>query len=89
MLDAANYAKREWDKVTDETIKNGFIWVYLKISLESAVVETFDNNNFFDLNIRATEQAINEFVAINDQSSDLFQDDIIEESNFFLKKSKQ
>ena len=52
-------------------------------------METFENNKFFDLNIRATEQAINEFVAINDQSSDLFQEDIIEESNFFLKKSKQ
>ena len=25
LLDTANYAKEEWDKVTNETIKNAFI----------------------------------------------------------------
>ena len=44
LLDAADYFKKEWDKVTDETIKNSFIKADLTISLDSAVTETFDNN---------------------------------------------
>ena len=59
MLDAAKYAKKEWDKVTYETIKNFFIKADLRISLDSAVTETFDINKtlrlFKNLNITATE----------------------------------
>ena len=45
----------------------------LKISLDSAVTEIFDNNEFLNrfkqFNVTATEQDINEFVDINDESS--------------------
>ena len=49
----------------------------MRISLNSAVTETFDNNKllklFKNFNITATEQDINEFVAIDDESSYFFQ----------------
>ena len=58
LLDAVNYAKKECDKVTDETIKNSFIKADFRISLDSAVTETFENNeflkNFKNVNITAT-----------------------------------
>ena len=40
LLDAANYAKGECDKVTDETISNLFIKADLRISLDSAKPKT-------------------------------------------------
>ena len=93
LLEAANYAKEEWDKVTDETIKNTFIKADLRISLDSAVTLTQDNNKFLkffkSFNITATEQDINEFVAIDDESSHWSQEEILEEANFFLKNGKQ
>ena len=53
-----NYAKKECDKVTDETIKNSFIKADFRISLDSAVTETFENNEFLkkfkNVNITAT-----------------------------------
>ena len=86
LLDAANYAKEEWDKVADETIKNVFIKADLRISLGSCVTEIFDNKEFLKLfknfNITATKQDINECVAIDDKSSHLFQEEILEEANF-------
>ena len=48
LLDAANYAKEEWDKITDETIKNAFIKADFSISLTNAVTETFDNNKLLN-----------------------------------------
>ena len=36
-LDAANYANGEWDKVTDESIKNELSKAGLRISLDNAV----------------------------------------------------
>ena len=39
LLDAANYAKEDWDNVTDEAIKNAFIKADLRIILDSAVNE--------------------------------------------------
>ena len=60
LLDAANYAEERWDKVTDENIKYSFIKVDLGISLDSAITETFNNNELFKLfknfNITATKQ---------------------------------
>ena len=54
--------------------------------------ETLDNNEFLKLsknfNIRATEQNINEFVAIDDENSRVVQEEILKE-NLFLKSSKQ
>ena len=46
LADAANYAKEEWDKVIDEI---AFIKADLRISLDSAVTETFDNNKLLKL----------------------------------------
>ena len=40
LLDAADYVKEEWDKVTDETIKK----TNVRICLDCAVPESFDNN---------------------------------------------
>ena len=78
LLNAANYAKEEWDKVTGETIQNTFIKADLRISLDSAVTETFHNNKLLKLlknfNITATEQDTNELVAIDEESSNLFQE---------------
>ena len=58
LLDAANYAKEEWDKATDETIKDAFIKADLRISSDSAVTEPFDYNKplniFKSFNITAT-----------------------------------
>ena len=86
LLDAANYAKEEWDKlVTDEIIKIAFIKSDLRISLESAFTETFDNKKllkvFKNFNITATRWDINEF---DEENSHLF-----EEANCFLKNNKQ
>ena len=72
------------DKVTDEIIKNAFIKANLRISLDSAVTKTFDNNEFLNIfnnfNITATELDIIEFVAIHDESSNFFQDAILEKA---------
>ena len=61
----------------------------MRISLDSAVPEIFDNKDFLKLfknfNITATEQDTNEFVAIDDESSHLFQGEILEEVNFFFE----
>ena len=62
------------------------------ISLNSAVTEIFDNNEFIKLfknfNITAAEQDIDKFVAIDDKSSHVFQKEVLEEANlFFLKNS--
>ena len=52
----------EWDKVTDEAVKNFFIKADLRISLDSAVTKTFDNNKilklFKNFNVKATERDI-------------------------------
>ena len=57
----------------------------MRISLDSAVIETFDNNKLFmNFNITATGQDINEFVAINDETSHLFQEEILEEKQAFF-----
>ena len=65
LLDAANCIKKEWDKVTNETIKNAFIKADLRKNLYSDVTETFDNNDFLKLfkkfTITATKQDMNEF----------------------------
>ena len=76
LLDAANYVREERDKVADETIKNSIVKVDLRISLNSAVTETFDNNKllklFKNFNITATEQDIYEFVANDNKSTHAF-----------------
>ena len=88
MLDAVIYTKEDWDQVTDETFKNAD----LRISLDSAVSKTFDNNKllklFKNFNITATEQGNNEFdqeTAIDEQSSHLFREEILEKANLFLQ----
>ena len=82
LLDAANYAKEVWN------YKNNFIKANLRISLDSTVTDTFDNNkllkHFNNFNITAIEKNINEFVAIDEESSHLFQEEILEEANRFL-----
>ena len=64
----------------------------MRISLDSGVTETFDNNEFLKLfknfNITATEQDVNEFVAIDDECSHLFQEEILEEANLFLEEQQ-
>ena len=85
-----SYAK---DKVTDENINNAFTKVDLRISLDSSVTETFDNNEFLKLfknfNITTTEQGVNEFAAIDDESSHLFQEEILEEVKLFFQKNNK
>ena len=58
LLDAANYGKEEWDKLTDETVKNAFMKADLRICLDRAVSETFNNNKLLEIfknfNITAT-----------------------------------
>ena len=53
----------------------------LRISLDSAVTEIFDNNKLLKViqnsNITATE------LAINEESSHLFQKEILKEANIF------
>ena len=64
-----------------------------RISLYSAITETFDNNEFLKLfwnfNIEATERDINEFVAIDDKSSHLFKEEILEEANLLFFEEQQ
>ena len=66
---------------------------YIEISLDRAVTESSDNNEFMKLfkkfSITATEQDINEFVAIDDKTSNSFHEEILEEANFLLKNNKQ
>ena len=51
--------------------------------LDNVVTETFDNNEFIKLfknfNITATEQGIDEFVIIDDESRHVFQENVLEE----------
>ena len=49
LIDATNNAKEEWNKVTGETIKNAFMKADLRIRLESAFTDFFDNNEFLKL----------------------------------------
>ena len=55
---------------------------HLKLILDGPVTETFHNNKFLKLfmnfNIRATEQDIDEYVAIDDEGSHVFQAEILE-----------
>ena len=46
LINAANYTKEEWDKITDKTIKNAFIKADLRMFLNSAVTDTFYKNEF-------------------------------------------
>ena len=65
----------------------------MRINLNATVTDTFGNNEFLKpfkkFNIAATEQDINEIVVIDDKSSHLFQEEILEEVNLFLNTSKQ
>ena len=65
----------------------------IEISLDRAVTESSDNDEFMKLfknfSITATEQDINEFVAIDDKTSNLNHEEILEEQTFFLKNNKQ
>ena len=58
----------------------------MRISLDSVVTETSDKNKclkrFKNFNITATEQDINEFVAIDNESSHMFQEKILEKAKF-------
>ena len=60
----------------------------MRISSYSTVTETFDNNEFSKLFlnfiISATEQDIDYFVAIDDESSHVFQEMTLEEANIFF-----
>ena len=42
---------------------------------------------FKNFNITPTEQDINEFITIDDGSSDLFHEEILEEANLFLEET--
>ena len=69
LLDAANCAKDKRDKgINYTTIRNAFMKADLRISLDSAVKETFKNIEFLKLfknfNITSTEEHINKFVAV-------------------------
>ena len=65
----------------------------MRINLDSAVTQIFDNNVFLkcfkNFNITVTEKNIDEFVAIDDESSHVLKEQILEETNRFLKNSKQ
>ena len=43
---------------------------------------------FKNLNITATEQDIDEFVAIDTESTHMFQEEILEEANFFFEEQQ-
>ena len=64
----------------------------MTINIDSAVTETFHNNKYFksfnNFNITATEQDIDELIAIDDEISHVFQAEKLEEANLFLKNSK-
>ena len=62
----------------------------MRISLDSGVTETFDNNEFLKLfknfNITATELDVNEFVAIDDECSHVLRRDIKRIKPFFYEQ---
>ena len=68
-LDAANYAKEAWEKVTDNTIKHFFIKAGLRINLNNAKSNSFKNDEFLklfqNLNIKVTVEYMDEFVTID------------------------
>ena len=59
--------------------------------MANVVTQTVENNKFLkcykNFNITATEQDIDEFVAIDNESTHVFQKEILEEANLFLKNS--
>ena len=61
----------------------------MRICFYSSATETFDNNEFWKLfknfNITATEQDIDEFVAIDNETTHVFQEEILEETNLFFR----
>ena len=65
----------------------------MRISLDKAITKTVDHNEFLNIflnfNITATEQDIDEFLAIDNESSHVFQEEIIDEANcLFVKTTK-
>ena len=62
----------------------------MRINLDSAVTQTVANKKLFkNFNITPTEQDINEFITIDDGSSDLFHEEILEEANLFLEETNR
>ena len=66
----------------------------MRICLYRAVTETFDNNKllrnlivFKNFNITEIEQYINELVAIYKESSNFFQEEILEETFFYEQRT--
>ena len=59
--------------------------------LSQRPLTTMSFGNFLkNINITAREQDIDEFVAIDDENSHVFQEEILEEANsFFLKNRKR
>ena len=59
----------------------------MRITLDSAVSDTFDNNellkHFNSFNITPTQQNTNEIVAIVPETRHLIQEEILQEENFF------
>ena len=53
----------------------------MRINLDSAVTDTFDNNKtlklFKNFNIKVTDQDINEYVTIDEESNNLFWEEIL------------
>ena len=67
--------------------------VTLVCGMPHVITETVENNEllkrFINLNITATEQDINEFGAIDNESSHGFQEEILEEASFFFVESSK
>ena len=57
----------------------------MRISFDSAVTANFDIYEVLTFSrVSAVQQDINEFVAIDDKTSNSFHEEILEEANFFF-----
>ena len=67
------------------------IWLDFTHGMPNDVTETDKNNEFLkrfkNFNITTTEQDINKYVVIDNESTRMFREEILEAANFFLKIS--
>ena len=92
MLDAAQYIKLAWDAISDATIKNAFNKAKL-VTLKGVAREEVDMMadllcSFKALNIPIDESTLDEFVHVDDENSEEFSHEILDDVNEVLE-SKQ
>ena len=89
MLDATQYIKLAWEVISDATIQNAFDKAEL-VTLKGGVHEKVDMMadllcNFETINIPIDESTLDEFVHVDDENSEEFSHEILDDVNEVLE----